>query len=75
MEQYAKQTKEVDSIYEEATTLISQKCRDENKFNDLLKRLEPYKGYGFAAFSTFEKEIREYLDSTLNGYFGDYDEE
>lgn len=75
MEKYAKQTEEVDSIYKEATTLIAQKCRDESKFNALLERLLPYKENGFAAFNTFKETIDNYLNSTLNGYYGDYDEE
>ena len=35
MEEYAKQTEEVDNIYKEATTLIAKKCRDKSKFNAL----------------------------------------
>lgn len=75
MEKYAKQTEEVDSIYKEATTLIAQKCRDESKFNDLIERLRPYKDAGFAAFNTFKETINDYLNSMLNDYYGDYDEE
>lgn len=75
IEEYAKQTEEVDSIYKEATNLIAQKCRDESKFNVLLERLIPYSGNRFAAFNTFKETIDNYLNSTLNDYYGDYDEE
>lgn len=75
MEEYAKQTEEVDSIYKEATILIAQKCRDESKFNALLERLLPYKEDGFAAFNTFKETIDNYLNSILSDYYGDYDEE
>lgn len=75
MEEYAKQTAEVDSIYKEATTLIAQKCRDESKFNALLERLRPYKEASFAAFNIFKEKVDDYLNSRLNDYYGDYDEE
>jgi len=74
LEEYAKQTEEVDSIYKEATTLIAQGCRDESKFNALLERLLPYKDDSFAAFNILKEKVDDYLDSRLNDYYGDYDE-
>ena len=74
IEEYAKQTEEVDSIYKEATSLIAQKCRDKSKLDALLERLLPYKECDFAAFNTFKETIDSYLSSILNDYYGDYNE-
>jgi len=74
LEEYAKETAAVDEIYEEICSLISQKCHDEKKFNELLKELSKYKDRSFAAYQQCERTVTSYLDELPNSYFDDYDE-